>query len=122
MSIEFSESVLNGGLAFLAISGGIVLLVVGGFLTKLIFDTSKLMQNVNQTTTIVNAELKPTLDELNKAIKSFNNIVQNTGEGMGNVKSGLENILAKTKLLSGNLVSGFLKGFLTVYSLLGKRK
>ncbi len=122
MSIEISENILNGGLAFLAISGGIIVLVVGIYLAKLLYDISKLAQNINQTTTIVNGELKPTLDELNKAIKSFNSIVQNTGEGMGNVKLGLENVLAKTKLLSGNLVSGFLKGFLTVYSLLGKRK
>jgi predicted PurR-regulated permease PerM len=122
MSIEISESVLNYGLASLAFSGVIVLLVVGGFLAKLIYDASKLTQNINKTTDIVNEELKPTLDELNRAIKSFNNIVQNTGEGVGNVKLGLENVLAKTKIFSGNLVSGFMKGFLTVYSILGRRK
>lgn len=122
MSIEISESVLNYGLTFLAVSGGVVLLIVGGFLTKLIIDCSKLAQNVNTTTNIVNEELKPTLDEVNKALKSFNDIVQNTNEGMGNVKNGLTNILTKTKLLSGNILSGFLKGFLTVYTLLGKKK
>lgn len=122
MSVEISESVLNYGLTFLAVSGGVALLIVGGFLTKLIFDCSKLTQNVKVTTDIVNCELKPTLDELNKALKSFNDIVQNTNEGMGNVKTGLENIITKTKLLSGNLVSGFLKGFLTLYTLLGKKK
>ena len=122
MSVAISESVLNYGLAFLAISGGISICVIAGFLAKLIYDSSKLVQDANVTTSIVNQELKPTLDELNRAIKSFNNIVQNTGEGMGNVKLGLENVIAKTKLLSGNLVSGFLKGFLTVYTLLGKKK
>lgn len=122
MSVEISESVLNYGLTFLAISGGVVLLIIGGFLAKLLFDCSKLTQNVKVTTDIVNGELKPTLDELNRALKSFNDIVQNTNEGMGNVKTGLENILTKTKLLSGNIVSGFLKGFLTVYTLLGKKK
>lgn len=118
MSVEISEAVLNYGLLSLAIMGVITL----GFLAKLIYDCSKLTQNVNKTTDIVNSELKPTLDELNKALKSFNSIVQNTNEGVGNVKLGLENVIAKTKLFSGNLMSGFLKGFLAVYNLIGKRK
>lgn len=118
MSVEISEAVLNYGLLSLAIMGIVTL----GFLAKLFYDCSKLAQNVNKTTDIVNSELKPTLEELNKALKSFNNIVQNTGEGVGNVKLGLENIIAKTKLFSGNLMSGFLKGFLAVYNLIGKRK
>ena len=118
MSLEISEAVLNYGLLSVAIMGAVTL----GFLVKLLYDCSKLVQNVNKTTDIVNSELKPTLDELNKALKSFNQIVHNTGEGVGNVKLGLENVLAKTKLLSGNLMSGFLKGFLAVYNLIGKRK
>jgi predicted PurR-regulated permease PerM len=118
MSVEISEAVLNYGLLSLTIMGVITL----GFLAKLIYDCSKLAQNVRKTTDIVNEELKPTLDELNKALKAFNDIVQNTNEGMGNVKTGLENILTKTKLLSGNIVSGFLKGFVTLYTLLGKKK
>ncbi|MDY6364538.1 MAG: hypothetical protein SPL73_06585 [Cyanobacteriota bacterium] len=122
MSIEISESVLNYGLTFLAVSSGIMLAVVLGFLAKLLCDCSKLAQNASKTTEIVNSELKPTLTELNTVLKSFNKIVQNTGEGVGNVKLGLENILSKTKLLSGNLMSGFLKGFLAVYSLFGKKK
>ena len=122
MSIEISESVLNYGLTFLAVSSGIMLAVVLGFLAKLLCDCSKLAQNASKTTEIVNAELKPTLTELNTVLKSFNKIVQNTGEGVGNVKLGLENILSKTKLLSGNLMSGFLKGFLAVYSFFGKKK
>ena len=122
MSVEISESALNYGLTFLTVSGGLALLVIVGFLSKLVYDCSKVAQNLKITTNIVNEELKPTLDEVNKALKSFNDIVQNTNEGMGNVKTGLENFITKTKLLSGNIVTGFLKGFLTVYTLLGKKK
>ncbi len=122
MSVEVSQTVLNNGLTFLAISTGIVVLVVGGFLTKLLFDLSKLAKNATETTEILNTELKPTLNELNQTLKSFNSIVQNTGVGVGNVKLGLENILTKTKLLSGNVMGGFLKGFMTVYSLFAKKK
>jgi predicted PurR-regulated permease PerM len=118
MSIEISEAVLNYSLVSLAVMGVITL----GFLAKLFYDCSKLAQNANKTTEIVNSELKPTLDELNTALKSFNNIVKNTGDGVDSVKLGLTNIVAKTKLFSGNLMSGFLKGFLAVYGLFGKKK
>ena len=118
MSIEISEAVLNYSLVSLAVMGVITL----GFLIKLLYDCSKLAQNANKTTEIVNSELKPTLDELNTALKSFNNIVKNTNEGVGNMKSGLESVISKTKLLSGNLMSGFLKGFLAVYGLFGRKK
>ena len=118
MSVEISEAVLNYSLVSLVAMGVIVL----GFFAKLIYDCSKLARNINKTTDIVNNELKPTLDEVNKALKSFNNIVQNTSDGVGNVKLGLENVLTKTKIFSGNLMNGFLKGFIAIYNLIGKKK
>ena len=122
MAIEISESVLNYGLTFLTISTGIVVLVIGGFAAKLIFDATKLAQDARITLNIVNEELKPTLEEVNKALKSVNDIVQSANEGMGNVKSGIGNIITKTKLLSGSILGGIVKGFMTVYTLLGKKK
>jgi predicted PurR-regulated permease PerM len=122
MDIELSQTILNQGLTFLYVSLGIVLLVIGGFLAKLIYDSAKLVRNLNETTLLVNSELKPTLNELNRAIKSFNDIVQNTGEGVGNVKLGIENVINRTKLLSGNVLSGFLKGFMAVYTMFSKKK
>ncbi len=122
MELEISQTILNNGLTFLAIATGIVVIVVGIFLAKLLFDLSKLAKNATDTTIMLNTELEPTIKELNQTIKSFNDIVQNTGEGMGNVKLGLENVLTKTKLLSGNILGGFLKGFMTVYTLFSKKK
>ena len=122
MNVEVSQALLNNGLTFLAISTGIIVLIVGGFVVKFLFDLSKLVQNVNVTTELLNTELKPTLKELNQALESVNKIVQNTGEGMGNVKLGLENVLNRTKILSGNVIAGFLRGFGAVYSLFGKKK
>ena len=122
MEYQLSQIALNNGLTFLAISTAIVLIVVGGFLVKLLMDLSDLAKNVNTTSEILNAELKPTLNELNKTLTSFNELVQNTGEGVGNVKLGLENALSKTELFSQNLFGGFLKGFMTVYTLFCKKK
>ena len=122
MEYQISQIALNNGLTFLAITTAIVLIVVGGFLVKLLMDLSELAKNVNTTSEILNTELKPTLNELNKTLTSFNSLVQNTGEGMGNVKLGLENAITKTKLFSKNIFGGFLKGFITVYTLFCKKK
>ena len=122
MNIEVSQVVLNNGLTFLAVSTGIMVLVVGGFLIKLLVDLSKLTKNANETTVLLNSELKPTLTELNKTLKSVNEIVQNTGEGMGNMKLGIESIFKKTKLLSGTVLNAFLKGFMGAYTLFCKKK
>ena len=62
-----------------------------------------------------------TLKELNETMHSINSLIQSTDEGVGNVKLGLENALAKTKIFSENIFGGFLKGFMTVYSLFRKR-
>ena len=122
MNIEMSQVVLNNGLTFLAVSTGIMVLIVGGFIIKLLIDLSKLAKNANETTVLLNTELKPTLNELNKTLKSVNEIVQNTGECIGNMKLGIENVFKKTKILSGNILSGFLKGFMGAYTLFCKKK
>lgn len=54
-------------------------------------------------------------------MRSINSIIQSTDEGVGNMKSSLENAIVKTKAFSESLLGGFFKGFMTVYSLI-KRK
>ena len=121
MDIELSQVVLNNGLTFLAIATGILVIVVGYFLVKLIIDLSALAKNLNETSIMVNTELKPTLKELNETMHSINSLVQSTDEGVGNMKSSIENAISKTKVLSGNLIGGFLKGFMTIYTLFKKK-
>ncbi len=122
MSVELSQVILNNGLTFLAVATGIIVLVVGWFLVKLLMDLSVLAKNVNETSILLNTELKPTLKELNETMHSVNSLIQSTDEGVGNVKLGLENAISKTKAFSESLFGGFLKGFMTVYSLFRKRK
>ena len=100
MSIELSQVILNHGLTFLAVATGIVVIVVAYFLVKLIMDLTVLSKNLNETSVMLNTELKPTLKELNETIHSINSLVQSTDEGVGNVKISLENALTKTKSLS----------------------
>lgn len=122
MNFELSQTILNHGLTFLACTTGIVVVVIAVYLVKLLKDLSTLAKNVNETSILLNTELKPTLKELNEAIRSINSIAQNTDEGVGSVKLGLENAISKTKVFSEGIFGGFLKGFMTIYSLFSKRK
>ena len=122
MDIELSQVVLNNGLAFLTIVTAILLCVVGYYLIKLLKNLSILTKNLNETSEILNGELQPTLKELKETLRSVNSIVQNTDAGVGNVRLGITNAIAKTKEFSGNILGGFLKGFMTVYSMFSKKR
>lgn len=119
--MDYSQIALNNGLTFLAWVTGVVVLVVGSFLTKLLIDLSKLSKNLNETSVMLNTELKPTLSELNKTLKTINELVQNTDKGFDSFKTAVEKVLGKTKLLSESIIGGFLKGFVSVLGLFSKR-
>ena len=84
--MEMSQIALNHGLTFLTWATGIVIIVVAGFLVKLLIDLSALAKNLNETSIIVNTELKPTLKELNQTLNSINEIVKSTDKGVGDFK------------------------------------
>lgn len=119
--METSHIALNHGLTFLAVATGIIIIVIGGFLVKLLIDISSLTKNVDETTSIVKAELEPTLQELNNTLKSINSIAQNADKQVGSLSKVFENFLGvsasaftKARDISGGLVKGFTKGLVTV--------
>lgn len=116
-----SQIALNQGLTFLAWATGIVIIVIGGFLAKLLYDLIKLSKNLNETTTIINTELKPTIKELSDTLHSINSIVKNTDQGFDNVKNAVERVLGKTKIVSESIIGGMIKGFTTVYKMITKK-
>lgn len=126
--METSQIILNHGLTFLAITTGIILVVVGGFLTKLLIDLSKLANNLNDTTEIVKVEIKPTLDEINNTIKSINSIAQNADKQVDSLSKFFESIVglstvaySRAKKLSGGLVKGLVQGLVTMIKLFIKK-
>ena len=119
--MDFSQVALNQGLTFLAYATGFVLVVVAGFLVKLLIDLSKLSKNLNETTQILNTELKPTLEGVNETLKTINGFVKTTDQGVDNMKSALERFVGKTKLVSETTFGGFLKGFVSVLGLFSKK-
>lgn len=119
--MDFSQAALNHGLTFLVWATGIILIIVAGFLVKLLIDLSTLIKNVNQTSTMLNTELKPTLDELHETLQSVNSIIKNTDNNMVSLKGAVENTFGKTKAFTGSLFSGVIKGFGTVWNLFTKK-
>lgn len=126
--METSQIVLNHGLTFLAIATGIILIVVGGFLTKLLIDLSKLTKNFDETTSIVKSEIKPILQELSNALKSIDSIAQNADKQVDSLAKVFESILGastlafeRAKKLSGGLLKGLVKGLVTVIKLFVKK-
>lgn len=118
--MELSQIALNNGLTFLAVATGIIILVVGGFLVKLLIDLSALAKNLNETSIIVNTELKPTLNSVNETLTSINEIIKSTDKGVGDFKSAIGKFVDKTKIVSGTLFGGLMKGFVTAYKLFKK--
>lgn len=126
--METSQIVLNHGLTFLAIATGIILVVVGGFLIKLLIDLSKLTKNINETTDIVKSEIEPTFEELSKALKSVSSIAQNADKQVDSLSKLVENIMGagsiafiQAKKLSGGIVKNGVKGLVALIKLFLKR-
>ena len=125
--METSQILLNNGIAFLAISTGIMFIIVGSFLIKLFIDTSKLARNIDETTSVVRNELRPTLRELNESLHTLNDFMKSTDKGIDRMRDAMEGAfgasaatVSKLKFLSGSLISGLYKGFSTVRKLLKK--
>lgn len=126
--METSQTILYHGLTFLAVATGIIVITVGFFLAKFIRNLDKLTENLNETTSIVNSELKPTLDEFNNALKSINSIAQTADKQVDSLAKLVENILGvstlaytRAKKLSGGLVKGLMQGMITVFKMFYKR-
>ena len=67
---------LSQGLTFLAWTSTGLLIVVGIFLVKLLFDCSKLLKNIDKNVVIVQNELEPIVKNISETTTTINNIVQ----------------------------------------------
>ena len=119
--MDFSQIALNQGLTFLAWVTGIVILVVGGFLIKLLIDLSTLSKNLNETSILINTELKPTLNEINETLHAVNALVKSTDKNVDSFKSAVEKTFGRTKMISESIVGGIVKGFVTVMGLFSRK-
>ena len=122
-----SETALNNGLIFLIYTTGIVLILVSVFLIKLLIDLSRFTKNMNSTLDVVKNELEPTLLELKASLKSINAFVKSTDERIDTFKKAVTgtfglgiSAVTKVKNMSGAIITGAIRGFLTAYKLFSK--
>ncbi len=126
--METSQIIVNHWLTFLTVATGFILIVVGGFLIKLLHDLSKLTKNLDDSTIIVKSEIEPTFDEFNKALTSVNSIAQSADKQVDSLGKIFENALslsavvfARAKKLSGGFLKNVVKGFVTTLKIFLKK-
>ncbi len=91
----------------------ISVIIVLGFLLKLIYDTIKLVQNIDETTTIIKKEVEPTLKELSKTLENLNSLTNNADKQIIQARKILTSIIGFGSVALGgvkNVTGGFLKG------------
>ena len=117
---------LYESLTFLSYSTGIIVILVGIMLIKVLFDISKLTQNINDTTEIIKTELTPTLKNINKSVEIVSGIIIKADEGVQKVKNMIKNsplnILTKLTSITGTVTKGFFGGLKAAFNLFSKRK
>ena len=117
---------LYQGLTFLAYATGVILILVGVMLVKVLFDLSKLTNNLIDTTEIVKEELVPTLKNVNKSVEIISGIIIKTDEGVNKVKEFIANsplkILGKLSTIGGTVAKGFFGGLCAGLKAFSKKK
>ena len=117
---------LYQGLTFLAYATGIIVLFVGGMLVAVLFNLTKLVGNLNETTTIVKEELTPTLKNVNKTVEIISGIIIKTDAGINKVKDFILKspfgIVSKLSDLMGSISKGFVSGLCAAFKIFGKKK
>ncbi len=117
---------LYQSLTFLAYATGVIVILVGIMLIKVLFDLSKLTKKVDETAEIVKTELTPTLKNINKSVEIVSGIIIKTDEGINRVKEAIKNsplnILGKLTSITGSVAKGFASGLCSAFKIFGKKK
>ena len=117
---------LYQGLTFLAYATGVVIILTGIMLVKVLFDLSKLTVTINETVLIIKEELTPILKNVNKSVEILSNIIIKTDEGINRIKNALLKsplgIFSKISSFTGSLAKGFWKGLGAAFKMFTKKK
>lgn len=117
---------LYQSLTFLAYATGIIVILVGVMLVKVLFDLSKLTKNLNETTEIVKTELTPTLQNVNKSVEIISGIVISTNDNINKAKEWISksplNILTKMSSMTGSVARGIFSGLCLAFKIFAKKK
>ena len=102
---------LYNGLTFLAYSTGVIVILVGVMLVKVLYDISHLTKNIDETTTVVKTELEPTLKNINKSVEIVSGLIIKTDESFKKVKDFVSKtplkLFGQLSKLTGKATTGF---------------
>ena len=117
---------LYQSLTFLAYSTGVIVILVGAMLIKVLFGLSKLTKNVDETATIVKTELVPTLKNINKSVEIVSGIIIKADESVNKIKDAIKNsplnLLSKLTSITGTVSKGFFGGLCSAFKIFSKKK
>lgn len=116
---------LYNGLTFLSYATGVIVILVGVMLAKVLYDISHLTRNIDETTTIVKTELEPTLKNINKSVEIVSGIIIKTDEGFKKVKNFISKtplkLLGQLSKLTGKATRGFFSGLCSAFKTFSKK-
>ena len=116
---------LYQGLPFLSYATGVIVILVGIMLVKVLFDISKLTRNIDETTTIVKTELEPTLKNINKSVEIVSGVIIKTDENIQKIRSFLSKtplkLIGQVSKLSGKAAKGFFGGLCSAFKMFAKK-
>lgn len=116
---------LYQGLTFLSYSTGVIVILVGIMLVKVLFDISKLTRNVDETATIIKTELEPTLKNINKSVEIISGIIIKADEGVKKVRAFISKkplkLIGRISSLTGKAAKGFFGGLCSAFKLFAKK-
>ena len=116
---------LYNGLTFLSYATGVIVILVGCMLVKVLFDVSSLTKNLNETTTIVKTELEPTLKNINKSVEIVSGVIIKADEGMQKMKDFISKtplkLVGQLSKFSGKAMKGFFSGLCSAFKTFSKK-
>ena len=116
---------LYQGLTFLSYSTGVIVILVGVMLVKVLYDISKLTKNINETTTIIKTELEPTLKNVNKTVEIVSGLVIKTDASIQKFKDFVSKtplkLIGQVSKLSGKAARGFFGGLCSAFKMFSKK-
>ena len=116
---------LYQGLTFLSYATGVIVILVGIMLVKVLFDISKLTRNIDETATIIKTELEPTLKNINKSVEIVSGVIIKTDESIQKLRGFLSKtplkLLGQVSKLSGKAAKGFFSGLCSAFKMFSKK-
>ena len=116
---------LYQGLTFLSYATGVIVILVGMMLVKVLFDISKLTRNIDETATIIKTELEPTLKNINKSVEIVSGVIIKTDESIQKFREFISKtplkLIGQFSKLSGKAAKGFWGGLCSAFKLFGKK-